>query len=199
MIVEKPSKELDEVYASRGVSAGSEGKENMAPDQTQTPSSKSSGQVSPSATVDKEESSQMASAASTADLAGQAKGENTGSTDGTTSPDTLIYEPASKTSPASTVSSSSSSSRGASDTTGNTGPATKPGSKIRHPSLLIGLDQIPLLVKAFDLRPYEVVDINRAVEQADKRAKERDAKENKDEGAEGTGKKGTEWRGNLHR
>ncbi|WVN86192.1 uncharacterized protein L203_101353 [Cryptococcus depauperatus CBS 7841] len=48
------------------------------------------------------------------------------------------------------------------------GPIT---SKATHPSLLLSPSQIPILVKAFNLKPNEVVDITRAVEQADFRAR----------------------------
>ena len=80
----------------------------------------------------------------------QEKGEKVGSGDGTHTPKSMVYDPSSNT----------------------TKDEPKEGG--RHPSLLITTEQIPELQKTFDLRPAEVLDITRAVEQADLRAKAAD-------------------------
>lgn len=51
------------------------------------------------------------------------------------------------------------------------GPIT---SQAQHPSLLLSPSQIPLLAKTFALKANEVVDVTRAVEQADYRARKAD-------------------------
>lgn len=80
----------------------------------------------------------------------QEKGEKVGSGDGTHTPKSMVYDPSSNT------------------------RKDEPKEGGRHPSLLITTEQIPELQKTFDLRPAEVLDITRAVEQADLRAKAAD-------------------------
>ncbi|EIW68462.1 hypothetical protein TREMEDRAFT_32078, partial [Tremella mesenterica DSM 1558] len=63
----------------------------------------------------------------------------------------------------------------------------------RHPSVLLSTEKISRLAETFHLRPQEIMDITRAVEQADLRAKAID-KENTSIENDGSG-----WRGNLHR
>jgi hypothetical protein len=64
-------------------------------------------------------------------------------------------------------------------------PLTKSGSPTYNPDdLFLRSDQIPFLASTFHLLPSEIVDITRAVEQAELRLGK-------------TG--GTEWRGNLHK
>ena len=112
----------------------------------------------------------------------QAKG-NGPAPDGTSTPSSMIYKP-------------------------NMSPTSAqddaPGS--RHPSMLLGLDQVPLLIKAFQLKSTEAMDVNRAVEQADGRAKAADkaadvksSKEGTSEAKQSKEEQGTTWRGNLHR
>ncbi|OXG36023.1 hypothetical protein C360_02625 [Cryptococcus neoformans Bt15] len=57
------------------------------------------------------------------------------------------------------------------------GPIT---SQAQHPSLLLSPSQIPLLAKTFALKANEVVDVTRAVEQADFRARKADQVEAKE-------------------
>jgi hypothetical protein len=108
----------------------------------------------------------------------------------------MVYDP--KTSKSSTLSESDAESEGE----GKGKETSTLG--IRHPSLLLTQAQIPLLQRTFDLRPAEIMDVTRAVEQADLRAKAIDRRNGMDSGADGKGKggageAGTQWRGNLHR
>lgn len=57
------------------------------------------------------------------------------------------------------------------------GPIT---SQAQHPSLLLSPSQIPLLAKTFALKANEVVDVTRAMEQADFRARKADQVEAKE-------------------
>ena len=109
----------------------------------------------------------------------QARGEGP-APDGTSTPKSMVYQ-----------------SEGESSTQSKSPPA-------RHPSMMIGLDQVQLLAKAFDVKQNEVMDVNRAVEQADLRAKKRDAEQAIQSVRDANEKQkpeesGTTWRGNLHR
>lgn len=174
MIVEKPSPELDEVYRSTGRGATEEGSEERAPDQTSSEGVKL-GVVSEKARVQEGAKSSGAS-----ELPEQAKG-NGPAPDGTSTPQSMIYQPAPAMSPTSAG-----------------GKTSSP----RHPSVLLGLGQAPLLAKAFGLKPNEVMDVNRALEQADGRAKAADkakSQEGVDSERDEKQAPGTTWRGNLHR
>jgi len=157
MIKESPSKELTEVYASSGISPAPKGVENHSPDETSTTSpvkeSKKDGGPGINDPKVQQEIGQMGE---------QEKGEKVGSGDTTITPQSMVYEPI-------TTSSTTSTPEG-------DAPVSKPESGVRHPSLLLSTAQIPLLQKTFDLRPAEVLDITRAVEQADLRAKAVDRK-----------------------
>ena len=158
MISEEPSKELTEVYRTRGTQIGAKGEEDHAPDQTH------SSDLGKLPKID--ESEKASHGAEHADeverMKAQEKGEKVGSGDTTATPASMVYDPKSDSSSSTPNSLSSSSS---SDT------ATKTASKgARHPSLLLTLAQIPVLQRTFDLRPAEIMDITRAVEQADLRA-----------------------------
>lgn len=68
-------------------------------------------------------------------------------------------------------------------TTAQPFPPPAPGpitSQAQHPSLLLSPSQIPLLAKTFALKANEVVDVTRAVEQADFRARKTDQVEAKE-------------------
>lgn len=140
MIVEQPSKELDRVYQSRGVTIALEGAENIAPDETFSEGVKL-GKASGKGSVD--------TASGEAGLASQAKGEVPGAPDGTATPAEMVF-----------------------DAGKNEAADSKPtlDALPTHPSLLLAPSQVPLLAKTFDFRPHEVIDVNRAVEQAEMRA-----------------------------
>lgn len=146
MIVEKPSKELDAVYKAKGVVVAPPGSENKAPDSTA-----SKGVTSISSTGKDVDTANAAAG----ELVKQAKGETPGAPDGTATPDSMVFDGKKESSPTPS-------------TSATTGPAP------RHPSLLLGTNQIPMLAKQFDLRPLEVLDVTRAVEQAGLRAKKID-------------------------
>ena len=149
MITESPSKELTKIYESSSKQGFSkEGEvENHSPDETTTskPIIESKGDGGPGLNAVKSQIEGMNP---------QEKGEKVGSGDTTATPKSMVYDP------------SSSSSTSTKDET--------PKEGVRHPSLLITTEQIPELQKTFDLRPAEVLDITRAVEQADLRAKAAD-------------------------
>jgi hypothetical protein len=187
MIVEKPSKEMNSVYSSKGI----EGDENSAPDQTTSDGVKlqdaSTGSV-------KDLAKEGADVASLSPKNGGGKGIDGGkgpAPDGTSTPKDMIFD----------------------TTQGGETPKSKPsypdGS---HPSLLIRPTQIPLLAKTFNLRPNEVIDVTRALEQAELRARKIESGGDGTKSGPGGGEdvkdskaaledagKGTEWRGNLHR
>lgn len=146
MITESPSKELTKIYESTPTSSSKQGVENHSPDETSTskPIIESKGDGGPGLNAVKSEIEGMNP---------QEKGEKVGSGDTTATPKSMVYDP------------SSSSSTTTKD---------EPKEGGRHPSLLITTEQIPELQKTFDLRPAEVLDITRAVEQADLRAKAAD-------------------------
>lgn len=163
MIVEKPSKKLDMVYKSRGVTVALEGAENIAPDETFSEGVKL-GKASGKGSVE--------STGGEANLASQAKGETPGAPDGTATPAGMV---------------SDAGKEGA----GGSGPSLDP--LPAHPSLLLAPAQVPLLAKTFDFRPHEVIDVTRAVEQAELRAKAIDKANAGPDGGKDN------WRGNLHR
>jgi hypothetical protein len=150
MITESPSKELTKIYESTPTTSTAATKggevENHSPDETSTskPIIESKGDGGPGLNAVKSEIQGMNP---------QEKGEKVGSGDTTATPKSMVYDP------------SSSSSSTTKD---------EPKEGERHPSLLITSEQIPELQKTFDLRPAEVLDITRAVEQADLRAKAAD-------------------------
>lgn len=178
MIRETTDPKLDEVYRSSGVVLPAKGQENQAPDATSGSKTGSTGS----------KTSAFGKAAAPAGGAGklplQAKGETTGAADSTSTPKSYIYS-ASATSFKSS-SSSSASSAASSPASGSADP--------NHPSLLLTPNMVPLLTRAFDLRQVEVMDLNRAVEQADMRARKADKQA---EGKDGAG--GTQSRGTLRR
>lgn len=153
MITESPSKELTKIYESTPTTSLKQGSakegevENHSPDETSTskPIIESKGDGGPGLNAVKAEIEGMNP---------QEKGEKVGSGDATATPKSMVYDPK-----------SSSSSNTTKD---------EPKEGGRHPSLLITTEQIPELQKTFDLRPAEVLDITRAVEQADLRAKAAD-------------------------
>ena len=110
------------------------------------------------------------------ELPEQAKGKGP-APDGTSTPSSMIYRPQSSSS--------------SSDQTKSTRRTTPP--------MLIGLGQVTLISKAFNLKPNETMDVNRAIEQAQARAETAQPAGQE----EGAGVKpeqlGTTWRGNLHR
>jgi hypothetical protein len=175
MIKETPSKELTKIYASSSSGTASpsqgEGNENHSPDET------SSAGVPPSTTTTnsgngkseiqgkKEEISQMNP---------QEKGEKAGSGDTTATPDSMVYEPTPSSTPDSMVYEPTPFSETISTPDGDAPATAKSGKK--HSSLMLSPAQIPVLQEVFDLRAGEVLDITRAVEQADLRAKAIDRK-----------------------
>jgi hypothetical protein len=144
MITESPSKELTKIYESTPTSSSKQGVENHSPDETSTSKP----------IIESKGDGGPGLNAVKAEIEGmnpQEKGEKVGSGDTTATPKSMVYDPKSSS---------------------TTKDEPKEGG--RHPSLLITSEQIPELQKTFDLRPAEVLDITRAVEQADLRAKAAD-------------------------
>ncbi|WVW85441.1 hypothetical protein I302_107479 [Kwoniella bestiolae CBS 10118] len=190
LIVEQESKDLTKVYASKGI----EGSENNAPDQT----SSEGENLKDLATDTTTNIVRDGSRADEAGIPGQAKGESGTAVDGTTTPESMVYNP------------SSSEKKEEKKKEGKLAKAGPIKSKAQHPSLLLSPSQVPLLAETFELSALEVIDVVRAIEQADYRARKADKekadkeKSDKEEGVKGDkekkeGEKGTEWRGNLHR
>ncbi len=176
-IVEKPSPELDEIYRSRGVVVGEEGSEDHAPDQTSSEGVKL-GKVSGNRTEQKGGEVKMDGVREMPD---QAKGREP-APDGTSTPPSMMYQP-----------------KGSTSTTATAKIETP---SPRHPSMLLGLGQAKVLAKTFGLKSNEATDLNRAVEQAELRARAADkvnAEEMKADDGGSTEKPVTTWRGNLHR
>lgn len=149
MIVEKPSKDLDAVYKSKGVAVAVEGAENIAPDETFSEGvklGKSSGKGYQADDQVKKDGDKLVK---------QAKGEE-GAIDGTATPKSMVFEGKDKES-AGVLSEQSLSP------------------KTRHPGILLSPAHVPLLARAFDFRPNETIDVNRAVEQAELRVRAADA------------------------
>ena len=149
MIVEKPSKDLDAVYKSKGAVVAVEGAENIAPDETFTEGVKLGKTTGKGYEVDdkvKQDGEKLVK---------QAKGEE-GAIDGTATPKSMVFESKGKESAGVLEDSSLNASA-------------------RHPGVLLSLAHVPLLAKTFDFRPHEVIDVNRAVEQAELRARAADA------------------------
>jgi hypothetical protein len=145
MITESPSKELTKIYESTPTSPSKQGVENHSPDETSTSKP----------IIESKGDGGPGLNAVKSEIEGmnpQEKGEKVGSGDTTATPKSMVYDP-----------SSSSKTQD-----------SEPKEGGRHPSLLITSEQIPELQKTFDLRPAEVLDITRAVEQADLRAKAAD-------------------------
>jgi hypothetical protein len=160
MITESPSKELTDIYQTATSTNGNgngngKGVENHSPDETTTTTKntviESKGDGGPGLDARKADIEGMGS---------QEKGEKVGSGDTTHTPNSMVYDP-----------STSTSNSGSKSSTTKEGSGSGSG---RHPSTLLGSEHIPLLKEAFDLRPAEVLDITRAVEQADLRAKAAD-------------------------
>ncbi|WWC71406.1 uncharacterized protein I206_105361 [Kwoniella pini CBS 10737] len=207
LIVEKESKELSEVYATKPSSIESGKNENKAPDET-------SSQGVNLEKLSTNHVDTMNTNGGAENLSAQSKGETEGAIDGTSTPDSLLHKPSSTTT-TTTTSTSTKEKEESSDKKSiqQPYPAPAPGpitSKASHPSLLLSPSQIPLLATTFNLKPLEIMDVTRAVEQADYRARTADkAKADKENEAaneakrgdkkEDDGKKNTEWRGNLHR
>ncbi|WWC63444.1 uncharacterized protein I303_106046 [Kwoniella dejecticola CBS 10117] len=211
LIVEKESKELSEIYATKPSSIESGKDENKAPDET---SSKGAHLKD----LSKEHVEAGTHEGGVEKLPAQSKGEAEGAIDGTSTPESLIHKPStsSTAAPGTTVPKTDDSTKGTEKKSiQQPFPAPAPGpitSKASHRSLLLSPSQIPLLAKTFSLKPLEIMDITRAVEQADYRARKADkakadkaneavaaaAQEAKKDG-EGKKEKSTEWRGNLHR
>lgn len=169
MIHETPSKELTEVYKTRGTQIGEKGQEDHAPDQTHTDSTGASvagRSLKEGVDVDSKEGGEHAG--EIGKMSPQEKGEKVGSGDTTATPQSMVYHP--KSTPESS-------------STATTSESKKQGSSARHPSLLLTQAQIPLLQRTFDLRPAEIMDITRAVEQADLRAKAIDRRNGMGEGS----------------
>lgn len=183
VIVERPSKQLDEVYQSKGVVLGEKGAEDKAPDATRSEpvaGTSTTPAASPSTGTGSGERFEDKS-----NLPKQAKGE-TGAVDGTATPRDMIYHGQSTTSSTSTAS-------------------TCPP-RLHHPGLLLSSTQVPLIVRAFDLRQTERMDVMRAVEQAELRLRKADegkgAAQGNEAGAvdkEAAALKEGAWKGNLHR
>jgi hypothetical protein len=183
MIVEKPHEALDEIYDSRGVVVGPEGSENVAPDSTSSEGVRQGarqevkGSKSKS-TPSKEYAASQGEMAEVGGLSARTSGQES-APDGTSTPHSQVYH---------------------ADHERTKKEVPHPDPKVRHPAVLLGKNQVPLLARAFFLGPSEVVDVNRAVEQAEMRARAIDA-QNVEVKAEGEGKlpPKTKWRGNLHR
>jgi hypothetical protein len=169
LIVEKSDARLDDVYAARGQTIGPKGAEDHAPDETHgktaAPASTSvrssakeavrGGFAQAEAPADERRTTEEAKS-----LPDQAKGQE-GSVDGTATPESMIYK----------------GKAGAAEETGSGDRKTqKKHPRLHHPSLLIAPSQVPILVRTFNLRQAEEIDVNRAVEQAELRLKKADEK-----------------------
>ncbi|ORX38330.1 mitochondrial K+-H+ exchange-related-domain-containing protein [Kockovaella imperatae] len=185
MIKEQTSEELTKVYASKGQVVPEPGSENRAPDQTFSETSvsiksSSTTTTSPDGTHE---------AQSTEKIPSQAKGAGP-APDGTSTPESMVFSPPQNSTDKPT-----------------TGSTPRPTPAPRHPSLLLSPSQVPLLAKTFDIKGQELMDVVRAVEQADGRAwaadKKRGGESQQGDAAQPSGsddkKPGTNWRGNLHR
>lgn len=155
MIVEKPSDQLNAIYESTSAQAP-RGSENSAPDNTRAPRpneepAKEGGKPGPADT---------ASASAAAPLPAQAKGESVGAADSTSTPEELIFNPGEEAKAA------------AKDAADEKKAAGEPAPRARYPGMMIVVGQIPALERDFDLRDQEVIDIERAIVQADHRARE---------------------------
>jgi hypothetical protein len=172
MIVEKPSEQLDEIYTSQGVVVGPEGSENVAPDTTSSEG------------VKKGARGPIKGAPATTAVAEEtsAEGKEEIAPDATTTPAAQVFHAQAEK-----------HKHGKHDS-----PHADP--TVRPPGLLLGKNQVPLLSRAFSLKSNEIVDVNRAVEQAEARLRAVEQK-NVEVKAEEEGKMTpkTEWRGNLHR
>jgi hypothetical protein len=162
MIKEKPSNELTEVYASTGISpsngTGAKGIENHSPDETSTGdkiSATSTGTSTGTGSGSAATTEELGHKEEIGGMNPQEKGEKIGSGESTHTPQSMVYEP----------------TPGTSTTTTSEGEAPLLKGGARHKSLMLSPTQIPLLKEVFDLRPGEVLDVTRAVEQADLRAK----------------------------
>ena len=189
MIKEQPSPELDEIYASRGIVVGEPGSENKAPDAT------SSEGVSKGKMLDGARDGEVP-IKSEGEIPDQARGKGA-APDGTATPDSMVYE-ASTSTTAEGASNSKKNEGGAEATSAST---SKSAPRLRHPSVLLGPNQVQLLAKMFDLKGQELMDIVRAVEQADGRARAADKQMTDEEASAASQEKKptTNWRGNLHR
>ncbi|WVQ79729.1 hypothetical protein IAT38_001829 [Cryptococcus sp. DSM 104549] len=115
-----------------------------------------------------------------------AQAEKRGALDGTATPSSMVFG-AGKPAPA--------GGEAEHGTVGQPLPVPAPGpvsSKAAHPSLLLLPSQIPLLARKFELGAYEVVDVTRAVEQADYRARKAD-KEREEKAKAEAEAKGKQW------
>ena len=163
MIVEKPSAELDKIYKSQGSIDGPTGGKDHAPDETSSEGVEK-GKISEQGRVNEGVRDEAS------DLPEQAKGQGA-APDGTSTPKSMVYSATSKP---------SSEGASASDTVMDAaGPAQSPTTKkdTRHPAMLLSKEQIPELAKAMELRANEVMDVTRAVEQADGRARAADKRD----------------------
>ena len=187
MIKEQPSTELDKVYASRGVVMAEKGSENKAPDATSSTTKSSQASASTSTSSSQTPTGTEPTEAHADGLPSQAQGKGP-APDGTSTPPSMVYT-------------SSESDKDKSAPRHTVGPPPAP----RHPNLLLASNQVPLLAKTFDLKGQELMDVIRAVEQADSRAWAADKKaaeargETEEKNQGGTKTPGTNWRGNLHR
>jgi hypothetical protein len=159
MINEQPSKDLDAIYKSQsqsqsqGIEGGSTtANVDHAPDETSSEGVKLG--------EDGESIKDLAKSGVDVGKLDKAEGIDKGTgpaPDGTSTPKSLVYDP-SASPPTSTPAQTSSSSN-----------SSKPDGT--HPSLLIRPTQVPSLAQAFNLRPNEVIDVTRAIEQAEMRAR----------------------------
>lgn len=125
--------------------SGSSGRENHAPDETTSKGVKIGESTSPSGAASGIKGSE-------GEIPAQAKGEAKTAPDGTATPASMVYEPKSTSTTRSTSTVSSTSPK----STHSTG-------------LLLTLNEVPEIAKMFGLRQTEIMDVNRAVEQAAKR------------------------------
>lgn len=155
MITEKPSAQLDDIYRSK-VPSAARGSENMAPDNTRASRPNEEPPIKGGAPGPAD----TASASAAAPLPAQAKGEIAGAGDGTATPEQLIFNPGPEAKAA------------AKEEADEKAAAGEPTPAARYPGMMIITGQIPALERDFDLREQECIDIQRAIEQADHRARE---------------------------
>ena len=165
MIVEQKSEELDKIYAAKGIVVPPEGAENVAPDSTKSEGVKvKPGSISPSSPSPIDEANEPVVNRHADKIPEQAKGEQPAAPDGTATPGEMVYEPGNDTSDLD----AKTPPKGERD--GELGEGGSPHVP-RDSRILFGVNQVPLLAKRFQLSQLEVIDITRAVEQAQSRLK----------------------------
>lgn len=211
MINEKESKELTDVYGARRI-AGS-GEKEGAPGQAKGMDAAPDGTATPSA-MTYESSSASTDSTSTQPSTSTSSSNSTSTTPTPTQSQSQPQSQTNTNDPQTQNTNANETKNPQPKIEPSTPPQSRPSPnssspQIHHPNLLLTSDGVQKIAQVFALKPAEVLDMNRAVEQAGLRAKKAD--EERAGGAVSGGEaqqgavggqsegKGTEWRGNLHR